>query len=212
MYLFQRGCSAHQLTQSHQSFRMDIQRLEPFILKQLKENLSPKLHYHNLNHTISVMKSADTIAKEEGVSEEEQAIIHTAALLHDVGFIWDFDHHEAVGSTHAREILPEYGYTPDQVDEIAEMILATKVPQSPKSPLAEILCDADLAYLGSHYIRTISNLLYLEFKERGIVSEDREWQSLQIDFLTNHHFHTEYAQRTFQEKKEQYLNDLRTEN
>lgn len=187
---------------------MDLNKLEPVILNRLKKELSPKLHYHNVNHTISVIKSATTIAENENVDSDEMVIVKTAALLHDIGFLWNFNEHEAVGAKYVYELLPEYNYTEQQIDQISSMILATKVPQNPQSHLAEILCDADLAYLGSNYYHTISNLLFREFIEREVVSDEGEWHRLQISFLKSHRFHTQHAKEAFQAKKEFYLHEL----
>ena len=52
--------------------------------------------------------------------------------------------------------------------------MATKVPQSPKNHLEEILCDCDLDYLGRDDFEKISNNLFSEWKEHGLVTNVEE--------------------------------------
>lgn len=187
---------------------MNFNELRSGVVEMLGNDLSPKLHYHNLNHTVSVIKSATTIAQSEGVNETDLVLVRTAALLHDIGFLWDFDNHEAVGAEYVFELLPNYGYEPADIEHISAMIKATKIPQSPKSKLAEILCDADLAYLGSDYFYTIGNLLFKELIEREIVENAAQWDKMQIEFLTSHSYYTTYAQKNLKPKKDRYLTEL----
>ena len=188
---------------------MDFTGLRSFILQKMADEISPKLHYHGVHHTISVMKTCETIAEADDLPQNHKILVMTAALLHDVGFLFEFDDHERTGSAYAAKILPEYGYAKADIEHIQEMILATKIPQSPQSHLAEILCDADLSYLGSDYFYTIGNLLFLEFQERNIVKNERDWNRLQIQFLKNHNYYTDYAKEHWSMKKNAHLNEIK---
>lgn len=57
------------------------------IIELLKENLAPFLTYHNYKHTEHIIRMSEYIARQEGVSEYNIALIKTVALFHDVGFI-----------------------------------------------------------------------------------------------------------------------------
>lgn len=188
---------------------MDFNSLRSFILKEMNDKLSARLHYHGVHHTISVMKACGTIADSESLADNHKIVLQTAALLHDVGFISDLHQHEKAGAAYASKILPQYGYAKADVLHIHEMILATEIPQDPQSHLAEILCDADLAYLGSDYFYTIGNLLYLEFKERQIVKDEQDWNRLQIQFLSKHTYFTDYAKEHWSLKKKMHLNEIK---
>ncbi|MEJ7674916.1 MAG: hypothetical protein WKF59_20010 [Chitinophagaceae bacterium] len=68
--------------------------------------------------------------------------------------------------------------------------MVTKLPQEPYNHLEEILCDADLFYLGSDkYFEGASNL-YSEFKAARKIEEHADWNKVQIDFLKKHRYFT----------------------
>jgi HD superfamily phosphodiesterase len=129
-----------------------------------------------------------------------------AALFHDLGFLEAYTGHEAVGCKMAKEMLPAYGVSEEDINEICAMIMTTKVPQSPKTLLEKILCDADLLYLGTENFLEMGNTLFLELKENGKLKTEREWNELQVNFLKKHHFHTNYCIENFVKIKEKNLN------
>lgn len=179
--------------------------IEKRILKMLENGLSTTLHYHGYPHTIDVIDNVKLIAKEENITEEDIHLLKMAALFHDLGFLEAYTGHEAVGCKMAKEMLPAYGVSSDDIDEICGMIMATKVPQTPKTLLEEILCDADLLYLGTDNFIETGNTLYLELKENGKLNTEREWNELQVNFLKKHHFHTHYCLKNFVKLKENNL-------
>jgi hypothetical protein len=89
------------------------------------------------------------------------------------------------------------------------MILATKLPQKPGDKLSEILCDADLDYLGrdDFYINALK--LYREWNELGIIMSLKEWYHLQVDFLKSHTYFTDTAIKRRQKKKNFHLNQVK---
>jgi HD superfamily phosphodiesterase len=190
---------------------MNLDDLQPFILHKMEEELSPKLWYHGVYHTLSVINSCKTLARHQTCSAEEMVLLQTAALLHDVGFIWNHEKHEEKGAQYARKILPKYNYSAEAIKHIEAMILATKIPQKAHSKLAKILCDADVFYLGSDFFYTIGRLLFLEFKARNVVETEEQWNNLQISFLSKHNYLTDYAKKNLEPKKQQYLNELKEE-
>lgn len=48
----------------------------------------------------------------------------------------------------ARQYLPHFGYTGDEIEQVCDIIMATQMPQNPHNHLGQIICDADLDYLG----------------------------------------------------------------
>ena len=69
------------------------------------------------------------------------------------------------------------------------MILATKIPQTPKNILEQIICDADLDYLGRDDYEKNSNFLLQELKLKNDVTE-LEWLKIQVNFLEKHTYFT----------------------
>ena len=63
------------------------------------------------------------------------------------------------------------------------MIMATKIPQSPRNGLEEIICDADLDYLGRDDFYEIGATLFEELKAYNVLQNEREWNRIQVKFL-----------------------------
>jgi uncharacterized protein len=110
----------------------------------------------------------------------------------------------------AKEILPNYGLSIHQVELICNMILATRIPQSPVTKLDKILCDADLDYLGREDFYQIGGRLLEELKEQGVVETEREWNLVQKTFLESHRFHTQYSKINRENFKKERLLEIAT--
>ncbi|HRB31297.1 MAG TPA: YitT family protein [Ferruginibacter sp.] len=181
-----------------------------FIIQKLNSGLPAHLSYHSTQHTLYVTNKAVHLAKEEGVSGDDLLILKTAALLHDSGFLQNHLEHEAISCEVAKADLPKFGYSSTEIDRVCELISATKIPQSPKNKLSEILCDADLYYLGSSNYPKISELLFEEYKKLGIIKSRFEWLATQAAFLKEHHYFTNTAKLEQQEKKEHQLAEIKS--
>ena len=170
---------------------MESQAAEDFIVDELRRSLSPTLYYHGLHHTLDVKAVTMELAYAEGVTDTESLVLlRTAALYHDAGFLHTYQGHEARGCELVRATLPNYGYSRGQVEQICAMIMATRYPQEPQSHLDQILCDADLDYLGRHDFEPISTSLYHELTARQLIADERAWYQLQADFMTHHRYWT----------------------
>ncbi|MFP4556653.1 MAG: adenylate/guanylate cyclase domain-containing protein [Bacteroidales bacterium] len=183
--------------------------LEDFILDKLEKGLPKNLYYHNLKHTIDVYTQVELIGRSENVSKEQLLLLRSAALFHDAGHLIDYDTHEEMGVKLAREILPEFHYTEKQIEMIGELIMSTQMPPSPKNLLEEIMCDADLDYLGRPDFIPVSNMLYRELHEHGKVGTLREWNQLQIKFIDKHSYFTNTARRLRNVNKQSQLEKLK---
>jgi predicted metal-dependent HD superfamily phosphohydrolase len=180
------------------------------IVERLRKELSPSLHYHCLEHTLNVMQCVREICASEDISESDQLLVDTAAAYHDCGFLWTYNDHEQRGCEYVASTLPEFGYSPSDIDTIQNLIMSTKIPQMAESQLAQILCDADLDYLGKgdgSYDR-ISEDLRKELIENGVDLDKENWLNIQIDFLKNQRYFTDYAKTHREEKKSEVLQRL----
>lgn len=184
---------------------MQFKEVKKFIMAKLKKELPKHLFYHSIEHIKDVYNAAGKLAKSEKISSEDRDLLLTAALFHDAGFIIDQKEHEKLSAEMAERDLPAYGYTHEQIQKIRGMIMATKIPQSPKNKLEEILCDADLDYLGRDDFFTIGNKLFSELSMYGIINSENEWNKLQVSFLEKHHYFTKTAIKNRKAKKEEHL-------
>ncbi len=72
-----------------------------------------------------------------------------------------------------REMLPAFGLSKIQIDIICNMILSTRIPQSPVTKLEKILCAADLDYLEREDFYEIRKRLLTELESQGAVETER---------------------------------------
>ena len=172
---------------------MNYKEVKEVILSELQNKLPKHLSYHSVSHIEDVIQASREIGKAEGLSEEDLVLLETAALFHDTGFLYGSKDHEEKSCEIAQKHLPNHGYSQEKIDLIKGMIMATKIPQSPKNHFEEILADADLDYLGRDDFFTIGDKLYEELAMFGIISNERDWNQLQERFLENHHYFTKTA-------------------
>jgi uncharacterized protein len=184
---------------------MQFKQAGKFILNKLRSDLPAYLTYHSIDHAKDVYESAERIAKAEGMSQYEQKLLLTAALFHDSGFIKARNGHEEESCKIARHYLPGFHYQPAEIEIICGMIMATRIPQSPQNRLDEIICDADLDYLGRDDFFTLSNRLYAELCHEGLIENIDEWNREQADFMESYKYHTQTAIKLRKAKKEHYI-------
>jgi uncharacterized protein len=166
-----------------------------YALARLERELPQELVYHSLAHTRDeVVPIVARLAQQEGIFDEEALLLlHTAACYHDIGFVEQVHDHEAAGVRIARAMLPGFGYRPAQVDTIEGLIMATKLPQSPRTLLERILADADLDSLGRLDFLQRSLDLRTELIALGASISLSEWYQRQIQFLSAHRYFTPSA-------------------
>lgn len=189
---------------------MDYRGAKHYILTRLKAELSDALHYHGLHHTLDVLGVAKSLCKSEGVQGRAVMLVKTAALYHDCGFVKNkHAGHEYEGCLIARASLPGFGFTPEDIEIICGMIMATKIPQSPTNLLEQIICDADLDYLGREDFYPIGETLFEELEAYQLISGEVAWNRLQVSFLGAHRFHTRTNKLLREPVKMQYLEELK---
>mgnify|MGYP001557580674 CR=1 FL=1 len=171
----------------------DLDGARKYILGMLEKDLLANFYYHGLWHTKAVIKSVDELCNYYDLNEVDAMILRIAAAYHDSGFLHTYKDHEEEGCRIAEKKLPQFGYTEEEIAHINRLIMATKVPQSPHSFLEELICDADLDYLGGHDYSRIAGLLYMEFQEYQIIQSENQWLNMQISFLEKHRFFSNYS-------------------
>lgn len=184
--------------------------LQEVVLDNLEKHLPQNLYYHNIKHTVDVVTQVELIGLGEGVTDEDLLLLKTAALFHDAGHAKSYDDHESMSCVNAREILPEYYYTTSQIDTICELIMATKLPPKPQNRLEEIMCDADLDYLGRSDMIPVSNTLFLELKERFMIGSLKDWNKLQMRFISGHQYFTLTARNLREVNKQAQIERIRS--
>ncbi len=188
---------------------MQFEEVKEFIVNKLKKELPAHLTYHTIEHVMDVYQAAENIGKIQHVNEYDMLLLLTAVLFHDVGFIEGPALHEERSCAIARQYLPAYGYTANEIDMIEGLIMATRIPQSPKNHLEEIICDADLDYLGRDDFFPNGDKLFVELRNAGVISNENDWNKLQVSFLERHHYFTDTSVKLRQPEKNKHLQQVR---
>ncbi len=180
-----------------------------FILEKLDKELKPNLFYHGMRHTLDVLNITEELCLAEEINPYETLLLKTAALFHDAGFTINNQNHEVLGCDLVREHLPRFGYNKEEIERICGMIMATKIPQSPNNHLEEIICDADLDYLGRDDFYSIGQSLFEELQAYNVVQDIETWNRIQVGFLTSHGFFTKTNKKRRASVKAEYLEELK---
>jgi len=184
----------------------NLEQLRDYVYRFLERELALELLYHNLAHTCDdVVPAAERLADMEGLTGESRLLLLTAAWLHDVGLAYKMAGHENLSATMAGEILPGFGYHAGQIETVQAAIMATKLPQSPKSLLEEIMADADLDVLGREDFMLCNEALRQELRYFGREFTDSEWYTGQANFLRAHQYFTRSAQALRNAQKQRNL-------
>ncbi len=179
--------------------------IQESILDKLEQELPDFLYYHNVKHTVDVVTEVELIGWAEGLDDEEILLLKTAALFHDAGHTVEYDDHEYHGTEMVKSYLPAYGYSDRQIEIICSIIMATKLPPQPEDIYQEIICDADLDYLGRSDMIPVSNTLYKELKEQNKIGTLNDWNKLQLKFISGHSYFTKTARSLREVNKQKQI-------
>jgi predicted metal-dependent HD superfamily phosphohydrolase len=175
-----------------------LKKVQNFVLTAFDQADCSKLFYHSLDHSLEVVNTVTTIAQKLELSIEEQALIQIAAYLHDVGYLQAYDHHEDRSISIAKENWKKWGLRDKDFEVVSTAIEATKLGTKAKHKLAALLADADLFYgVGANFFER-GPLLRKEWEVcKKQFYTDPDWEILQLNFLKNLEFESQYAQQYF---------------
>lgn len=170
------------------------------LARKLSQGLDERLTYHDARHTFDeVLPAARVLAEDLGVDRHNRALLEVAAGFHDLGHLETRSGHEVVGMDMVREKLPALGFNNDDIERIAGMILATRLPQWPRDVYERVLADADLAVLASTNFIERNDDLHREMCVFGRWLPKVPWWIQQRAFLLGHRYHTPAARDRYLE-------------
>lgn len=175
----------------------------------LRESRCSSLPFHNHQHTTDVYENVLIIGlyERKDLKTLEPALL--AALFHDTGNAKKFLGHEDLSIKKAIMYLKSQKYTASKIEKVIACINATRMPQTPLNSLEKIICDADLFHLGTTSYLAKNQLLRNEWAQyRELEYSDAEWIALNISFLKQHRFHTNYGREILQPIKQHTIDSL----
>ncbi|MFI5133230.1 MAG: Pycsar system effector family protein [Chitinophagales bacterium] len=196
------------MTENQSKLLVDAQAL---VSDLFLNKVNKSIKFHNLEHTQGVVMACEEIAGYYQLNDEDRLALTISAWFHDTGFSSGDSHgHEDVSIHLATTFLQEHHADPLLIKKVTSCIEATKMPQSPKNLLEQILCDADLFHLGTGEFTERNKLLREEligFSKQDI--SKKQWRKMNISFLENHKYFTDYGKRRLQPVKEKNLEELK---
>lgn len=176
-----------------------------------QNKVSKSFSYHNLGHTQRVVRAAEEMADYYQLQPDDRKALLIAAWFHDTGFVsGESKGHEAMSVQLASEFLKQNHAEQTLTDKVTKAIEATRMPQSPGPLIEQILCDADLFHLGTDEFKGNNEQLRQELIE--VSKEDiskKKWRRMNIAFMENHKYFTDYGKRKLQPVKEQHIQVLK---
>ncbi len=187
-----------------------IAKAEKYVFSLLTTELSSDFLYHNLSHTQRVVKATKVLAEGEKISKTDTNILILAAWFHDLGYTKGDTNHEENSVEIAASFLKSHAVEEKIIQDVSQLILATKMGCSPKNTLERILCDADCFHLSTKTFFDVSDLLREEWSTLNTKTfTDTEWIRESINFFSkHHHFYTAFAQENWQKGKDKNLASL----
>ncbi|MBS1659180.1 MAG: phosphohydrolase [Chitinophagales bacterium] len=187
-----------------------VQKAEAYVFSLIRDKLPPNYIYHNYNHTVDVVESVIEIAEGSELSKEETEMVVLAAWFHDTGFIEVYDGHEEKSQEIAAKFLRENLYPEEKIEMVLGCIAATKYPQQPTNMLEYVICDADLSGIASKKYYEKAAFLRRELElALGRTETDAEWLESEVNFLSQHRYHTPYAHLKFDKKRTLHVLELK---
>ena len=180
--------------------------VESYAVNFITRNVSKDYTFHDLQHTISVVKAANRIGKEMNLTEEELEVLQIAAWFHDLGYDQGKEGHEERGCEYVANFLAPIGYPADKLEKIQNIIRSTQLNKTPNSDLEKIICDADLSHLGKRdYWDRCSRIRDELAATRNKVMSDEEWVDFELDFMLSQGFHTSAAEKLYGDRKSKHI-------
>ncbi len=165
--------------------------------------------FHDLEHTMSVTRSAVDLGRAMGIADQDLALLEMAALFHDTGYALTYKGHEAESMKLAETFLKKHKVPKSDIQRVKELILVTEVGQKPRTPLQKIMRDADSAKAGQADFDEKSERLRRELGViRGKRPSGKAWLIENIAYLKYHRFHTTQGRERYQKQKDLNLKEL----
>ena len=188
------------------SLLMDV---EAYVTNFIAEQVHKDFAYHNIQHTLDVVTGAQELGDAYRLNEKEIELLLIAAWFHDVGYDKGPIDHEDRSANYAQAYLSKQDFPEEDIVIITSCIMATKMPQAPKTILEKILCDADMSHLGKKIYWDRCGRIRQEITlTRNTNMSEQEWVDFELDFISKHHYHTPAAKELYDKRKHKHIRQL----
>ncbi len=187
-----------------------LKEAEAFVERFYQEQVPAEYVYHNYAHVCDVVEATQLISDGYELTEREYEMLLLAAWFHDTGYDKGPAQHEERSCDHAKTFLSKKNYPADQLNKVISIIMATAMHNKPQNLLEMIIRDADVSHLGSKLYWDRCSRLREELSiKRSEMMAEKEWIDFELDFITNHSFHTEVANELYTDRKKKNIKQLK---
>ncbi len=187
-----------------------LEEAAEYVKQYFEKHLKPEFTFHNFEHTQRVVQACELLGRSSGIDKQSMNQLLLAAWFHDLGYTRGVEDHEESSAILVDNFLERNQVEDKERKIVKDIILATRMPQSPETLTEQILCDADMHHLGSEDYFTHLKKLRKEWKRtRQLDSTDKKWIKNNIQFISSHQYYTSSAMDSFKDKKDANLRQLK---
>ncbi len=188
-----------------------LKDLEEHVFEKLQTELPDNYYFNSFENIRQMYAHASLLSKAENLDIEDDIIIKTSVLLLFSGLTMSYRNYENKSAEYARQILPEYKYTDNQITTIHNLILFAKLQHEPENHFEKIMFDLKTEHFGrSDYIK-LYKLQFLEYTENIRNISVQEWKKQQISLLGKHDFYTLSARRLREISSDQQVKNIESD-
>jgi uncharacterized protein len=100
---------------------INIGKLKNHLAQKFQSEIRQELTYHTWNHVLGVLDVCNQYARRYKIKGRDAYLLRTAALIHDIGFLWTYQEHEDEGVKFTFRELPSWGYSSADIKAIDGM-------------------------------------------------------------------------------------------
>lgn len=187
-------------------------QVEAFITKYMRKHDNPKLLFHNLFHTQSIVSATNQIASHYSLDEKELFVVVAASWFMYVGYYKDVLHPEEASANLAEAFLRNSAVEDETIASIKKCLTSLATANT-DALLVNIFYDASYFYLGSE---NFSDYNKLKRKEAGLLNnisiDKNAWKRGTIQMLESHQYYTDYCKSLLNGNKQKNLEKLQKKN
>jgi hypothetical protein len=162
------------------------------IIKMFEDEAPPNLYFHNSSLVKNICNIVELLSTAENLPDEDFINLKLAAVFLYTGYITDYEKPMEASLRLAEEILPEYGFSQENVDS-ASGIIRSSFAEKFDTQASAILHDAAYDYLGRVDYPKLTDKLLRERTEYGKHTDADSWIEIQHKVLSEHEFLTNTA-------------------
>jgi predicted metal-dependent HD superfamily phosphohydrolase len=170
------------------------------------ENVQSEHIFHTYDRTLKTVASCEEISKAIKLKGADFEVALLASWFLDAGYGGSDEKYKGKSIELATTFLLDQGYPQEGIDRVAGCIRATMIPQSPQNLAEQVVCDADMVFLGAKNFFRVNALRRVE-QERShdTAISDVEWLGGSAELFTKSQFYTRYVKKEYGKRRSKNL-------